>query len=211
MEKRIAITSLFIVFAMNNFGQIAIDSLNIFSTNSTVVDSVFVGGMSSGQQLEEITLVPMNDACGTVNITLVFRGCLPIQTTFFDTVVHIGFPTQRINVSSKWDTLPTCPYPLEPMYTDTVGWDICSVLGLPQERNEQGIVIYPNPSTEIVHIEKSENIKILDVEIFDAFGKKITATRKKEDELCVSTIPKGTYYLKITTNKGLVTKKMIKE
>jgi hypothetical protein len=211
MEKRIAITSLFILFTVNNFGQIAIDSLNIFSTNSTVVDSVFIGGMSSGQELEDITLLPTNDACGTVNITLVFRGCLPIQTTFFDTVVNIGFPTQQINILTKWDTLPTCPYPVEPMYTDTVIWDNCSTNGLPHELNEQEILIYPNPSNEIVRIEKSENIKILDIEIFDAFGKKITATRKKEDELCVSTIPKGSYYLKITTNKGLVTKKMMKE
>jgi len=78
-------------------------------------------------------------------------------------------------------------------------------------KNEDIISIYPNPTSGQLTIDNGE-LKINSMEIFDVLGKK-QKSRKAEEQnivLDISDLANGVYFLKISTEKGMVTKKIVK-
>ncbi|SMC32476.1 T9SS type A sorting domain-containing protein [Moheibacter sediminis] len=74
--------------------------------------------------------------------------------------------------------------------------------------NFNSIKIYPNPAESQLNIESKEIIK--SVEIFNLSGQKIGST--KQNMVNVSSLPKGTYIIKVSTVNGNVnTQKFIKK
>jgi len=80
--------------------------------------------------------------------------------------------------------------------------------------DELQITVYPNPTTGKFNVQSSM-FKVQSVEIFDVFGRKIyddnnsyglTVLRSYD----LTVFPAGIYFLKITTENGIVTKKVIK-
>ena len=72
--------------------------------------------------------------------------------------------------------------------------------------------IFPNPTTGKLTIN-NEQLTIDNVEIFDIMGRKQkTESRKGEKEIVVniSELPAGVYFVKISTESGILTKKVIK-
>ncbi|QAA82057.1 T9SS type A sorting domain-containing protein [Aequorivita sp. H23M31] len=73
--------------------------------------------------------------------------------------------------------------------------------------------VYPNPSTDFVTIfNRTNNIRTIDV--IDASGKsalKVTKVNKKEMNLDISGLSTGIYYLRMSTSKGIITQKLVKE
>ena len=195
-------------FSFMTFGQISIDSLNIYSQNSNIVDSIFVGGISSGQELSELSIVPTNDACGTVNIELNFKGCSPVQTTFFDSMITVGYPVSRFHFITKWDTLFTCPYPTSPLNLDTLIWDNCGTVGLNQILIDDKIKIFPNPSNNNLKIDVSNEIQIQKIELFEIGGKKVKTYYITDRNLNISGLNSGTYFLRILTSEGRLVEKV---
>ena len=211
MKKIILVSSFLMSFSFMTFGQISIDSLNIYSQNSNIVDSIFIGGISSGQELTKLSIVPSNDACGTVNIGLNFKGCSPVQTTFFDSIIMVGYPVSRFHIVAKWDTLFTCPYPTSPLYLDTLIWDDCGTVGLQPILFTDKIKIYPNPSNSNLIIDVSNDIQIENIELFDIGGKSVKIFNKIDTRLNISGLSSGTYFLRISTREGILTKKVVIE
>jgi len=81
---------------------------------------------------------------------------------------------------------------------------------IPKENIDSSIVIYPNPTTGELRIENGE-LRIEDVEIFDIYGRKQLSTFSSQfPTLNISHFPAGVYFLKIHTENGMVTKKIIK-
>ena len=76
-----------------------------------------------------------------------------------------------------------------------------------QENVKSEVLVYPNPTTGELRVESGE-LKVESVEVFDVYGKR----RKGEKELVIniSELEAGVYFVKITTEKGVVTKKIIK-
>jgi len=86
---------------------------------------------------------------------------------------------------------------------------------------EAQIKIYPNPTSGELQIETSDmRCEILDIEIFDVYGKKIVSNLKSQVSslksqvsnqiIDISHLQSGVYFLKITTGAGnTVTKKII--
>ncbi len=70
--------------------------------------------------------------------------------------------------------------------------------------------IYPNPVKDELKIENGE-VRIKEVEIFDVYGKKLSTFNSQLSTINVSVLAKGIYFVKIETDKGIVTKKLIKE
>jgi hypothetical protein len=68
--------------------------------------------------------------------------------------------------------------------------------------------IYPNPASGELTIESSD-LRVEKVEIFDIAGK--TVFTSHEPTLNISQLPAGAYFVKIKTDKGEWTKKVIKE
>jgi len=95
--------------------------------------------------------------------------------------------------------------------------------------DELRITVYPNPTTGELRIECRDALQCVftNVEIYDIYGKKchvsrVTRPRSAEAEpqpnnqpstqsLNISAFPSGVYFLKINTENGTITKKVIKQ
>jgi hypothetical protein len=72
--------------------------------------------------------------------------------------------------------------------------------------------IYPNPTTGQLKIE-SEEMRIVNVEIFDIFGKKVLLQKSLmsfETVINISHLSAGVYLLRISTEAGEVVRKVVK-
>ena len=88
--------------------------------------------------------------------------------------------------------------------------DINTAIPKPVAPSELNISIYPNPTTGELRIENCES-RIKDIKIFDAIGNKLPLCREKaEGKIDISHLPAGIYFVQITTEKGVVTKKIMK-
>ncbi len=68
-------------------------------------------------------------------------------------------------------------------------------------------MVFPNPATDKILISSPE--KIFSIVITDVFGKEITFTT--QPEINISDFQEGAYFITLKTNKGIATKKFIKE
>jgi len=71
--------------------------------------------------------------------------------------------------------------------------------------------IFPNPVKEILNIDNSINAEIRSIRIYDLLGKVVLEEREINNQLDVSHLLRGIFYVKIETDKGVLTKKLIKE
>jgi len=74
------------------------------------------------------------------------------------------------------------------------------------------IEIYPNP-TQGELIVKSDELRVMSVEIFDVFGRNVSCLKSHVSclEMDISHLSNGVYFVKITTPNGTVTKKIVKQ
>jgi hypothetical protein len=75
------------------------------------------------------------------------------------------------------------------------------------------IMVYPNPAKDELRIENGE-WRIENVELCDVLGRSVlshTASRKPQTVINISHLPAGIYFVKIITEQGSVTKKVVVE
>ena len=72
-------------------------------------------------------------------------------------------------------------------------------------------IVYPNPTTGKFRIENSELI-IENVEVYDVYGKLITTVKVEDNnvEIDLSGNASGVYFTRIFTDKGMITKQIVK-
>jgi hypothetical protein len=72
--------------------------------------------------------------------------------------------------------------------------------------------VYPNPTTGKFRIENSE-LRIENVEVYDVYGKMIMSVKVDDNhaELDLSNNASGVYFTRIFTDKGMVTKRIVKK
>ncbi len=70
------------------------------------------------------------------------------------------------------------------------------------------ITLYPNPVTDYLKIELSNQLEIQNIQVYNVIGKLVNETKKTAIDFTKMT--KGIYLLKIITDKGIATKKVIK-
>ena len=78
---------------------------------------------------------------------------------------------------------------------------------------ERSVTLYPNPATEKVVVEVSDaSILITGVEVYNVFGQLVKTIVPEENPLhiIISGLSDGMYYVRITTDDGIVTKKFMK-
>lgn len=78
-----------------------------------------------------------------------------------------------------------------------------------RELLNQSITIYPNPTNGLLHIE-SDQIRISSVEVYNTTSQLVIASQNAEN-INLSTLPSGVYFLSIKTADGILTKRVIKE
>lgn len=70
------------------------------------------------------------------------------------------------------------------------------------------ITIFPNPFNEIIQIKSLDELK--KIEVFDIQGKKIREQNIDLEQIVLSSLENGIYFLKITTENQVIYKKIIK-
>ena len=79
-----------------------------------------------------------------------------------------------------------------------------------------GIAVYPNPTSGLLTI-CDMRCAICDIAIFDVIGRAVVvaqshiAHRTSHIALDLSNLPAGVYFIRITTENGIVTKKVVKK
>ena len=86
---------------------------------------------------------------------------------------------------------------------------------LPGAIGEHGggaVKVFPNPSHDIVYV-RAESQPVLEVQVFDMFGRMLVSKSvgEKEFSLDLSSYNTGTYILRLITNEGVETTKLIKD
>ena len=71
------------------------------------------------------------------------------------------------------------------------------------------LLLFPNPVSEILQIHTSEGISLQKVTVYSLLGKELIAT--SEETIDFSTFSNGIYFVKVVTNSGNITKKIVKE
>jgi len=84
----------------------------------------------------------------------------------------------------------------------------CSTLGVDDQVLQKEITLYPNPATNQLHIQ-SNTAEILKVDIYNTLGS-LVKTTYKSSQINIESLSKGVYLTKITTDKGLVMNRFIK-
>ena len=83
-------------------------------------------------------------------------------------------------------------------------------LSTPEIESEAALIqIYPNPSTNHIQVLNPAHLPIQTFTLFDITGKKIL-NANFESKIPISALPSGLYFLELQTERGKVTKKIIK-
>ena len=90
-----------------------------------------------------------------------------------------------------------------------VYYEDCAALGLDDEVLEKSITLYPNPVTNILTIDSE--IQLTKVEIFSLLGQKVKDINSHFNSVNVSNLSKGVYIVKLQSENGFTTKKLIKK
>ena len=80
---------------------------------------------------------------------------------------------------------------------------------------EKSVTLYPNPATEMIAIAVSDaNIMITDVEVYNVYGQVVETfhgtSLQGRATINVSGLADGMYYVRVTTDNGVVTKNFVK-
>lgn len=111
------------------------------------------------------------------------------------------------NISSLEDTAP-----FSDQIVGTFKLTLLQVLAVQNHELNNAFSIYPNPSHGEVFIRNfKNNILLKKVEIFTIEGKKLRSFNEisNQNSLGLHTLKSGLYFLRIVTNKGSITKKII--
>jgi Secretion system C-terminal sorting domain len=71
------------------------------------------------------------------------------------------------------------------------------------------VSIYPNPVSKILHIHSSEGIELEKVNVYSLSGEYLIST--SEENVDLTTLSAGIYFVQVVTDQGNITKKIIKE
>ena len=71
------------------------------------------------------------------------------------------------------------------------------------------LVIHPNPTSDIINLVIPNSEEIISMTLYDISGKQMDVTRTA-NAIDVSNLPNGLYILKITSEEGVVSRKIIK-
>ncbi|QAA82059.1 T9SS type A sorting domain-containing protein [Aequorivita sp. H23M31] len=84
------------------------------------------------------------------------------------------------------------------------------VLGTPNYDYSNQVVLYPNPASDIVAIQKPKTLEIENVRIYNALGQLIDSQIFSET-LDLSKFPTGTLFIQLKSSEGIINKTIVKE
>jgi len=71
--------------------------------------------------------------------------------------------------------------------------------------------IFPNPVYDILHILEPNSVKINYIKVYDILGKLVLEENNNLNQINMSNLNSGFFFIQLETNKGIFTQKIIKE
>lgn len=96
-----------------------------------------------------------------------------------------------------------------PIITNTVSTEVIETLSIDDFSFDNGLAIYPNPTNDYFKVEKSSNVNIESIRIYNISGKLVKEFTESE-RYNVSDLNSGFYFLRIKTDKSQTIKKLVK-
>ena len=86
-----------------------------------------------------------------------------------------------------------------------------TTVGINDYTLDNSVTVYPNPTTGVVQI-KNEEWRMENMEVYDAYGKMLNVMSVNDHtaNLDLGGYAKGTYFVRVTTERGVVTKRVVK-
>jgi len=84
-----------------------------------------------------------------------------------------------------------------------------NVLAVPNLELQNAIVLHPNPSFDMLSISTNLGYQIKSINVFDMLGK-LVLSNNTSSTIDISKLTSGQYVVKVITNKGVITKKIVK-
>jgi len=72
-------------------------------------------------------------------------------------------------------------------------------------------VIYPNPAEDFLNIQAGENVRIVSVDVYNSLGQLVLTIPNAKNEIDVSGLKSGSYFLKVLSDNGSSNAKFIKK
>jgi uncharacterized repeat protein (TIGR03803 family) len=86
-----------------------------------------------------------------------------------------------------------------------------SILGVSEIEKQFEFSLYPNPTSTVVKMQYNSNLNISKIRLFNSIGSLVKEFKASQTELNISKLPTGLYILKVATDKGNISKKIIKD
>ncbi|MCP5173471.1 MAG: T9SS type A sorting domain-containing protein, partial [Moraxellaceae bacterium] len=163
------------------------------------IDTLFVKAMVNLSQQSKIELVQFH-----------WPNVMFGQLTY-DSATHYSMPPgQILNLGAQTGYQNMFQFHLSPigLYTSEGIDSICLTTGIDENTFTPIIFIYPNPAQNTINIETSESIKM--ISIIDMTGK-IILRESNSNQLHLPDLQNGLYLIKIETEYGYLTRKIIIE
>mgnify|MGYP001627753285 FL=1 len=133
----------------------------------------------------------------------------PVAVTTQDpapgTALPDGVYTVSLTATDEYGNMSSCDFELT----------VESVLGVNENSMDAGVVLYPNPASNVVNLVNKTNIALEQIMIFDINGKLVNQidlrTMQGEQAVDVSSMAAGVYMVQIIGEKGSTVKRLIKE
>lgn len=185
-----------------NGNQLTIIATSRFSFGIGVIGSIL-----------DTFIVSKNNSVLYVDLYYDVRGfTLPVPSTSVDTI------TTTIDTNALSLFVNTILITYDSIFTDSMFVKVQTDTVYYEEPNsvnaystEDGVIIYPNPTNRFLNIDVSDNTQIESLRIYDINGTVVKTFNEKEEVLNLSELVSGIYFVRLETNKGLVTKKILVE
>jgi uncharacterized repeat protein (TIGR03803 family) len=86
-----------------------------------------------------------------------------------------------------------------------------SILGVTKLEKQFGFSFYPNPTNATISLKYNDNLSVEKIQLFNTIGGLVKVFKSSIKELDIKHLPTGLYILRVDTNKGVISKKIIKE
>ena len=100
-----------------------------------------------------------------------------------------------------------------PIVTNTATTSILQSLGTQDFEFSTYFNAYPNPAKQVLNIDVKKQIELSSISIFNTLGQQIVVipNAQKTTQVDVSSLKTGSYFIKVTSNKGSASGKFVKE
>lgn len=182
------------------------------SAGSNVTITYYVSNFQQGSTTQGNLDFTVGDAQNVAAQTTVLLSETGLNlAAFVQKTVSFTPPTTGVYYFGFRNVSPATPTGTHALLIDS--FSVTEVLGTSQNELNAKFSVYPNPANNVLNVSNTMDASIQNIELSDINGrviKNIKVANLTETQINISDISQGVYMLRITTDKGNIAKKVVK-